>query len=225
VRRDDGQRAAARERPAACRPLKLGIFGGTFDPPHVGHLLVASDAIDQLGLDRLVFIPTAIQPLKTGPRAVVAPAADRLAMTVLLAGDDPRLSADAVEIDRGGLSFTIDTLSTLAQRSPTDTLFLLLGTDAWETFPRWRDGEGVMRLATVVVLQRGEVTPQVTPRLTPRVAPPLLLGTRRVDVSSTEVRARVRAGQSIRGFVPDAVRAYIERTGLYREDRHVETTD
>jgi nicotinate-nucleotide adenylyltransferase len=181
---------------------------------------VASDAIDQLGLDRLVFIPTAIQPLKTGPRAVVAPAADRLAMTVLMAGDDPRLSADAVEIDRGGLSFTIDTLSTLAQRSPTDALFLLLGADAWETFPRWRDGEGVMRLATVVVLQRGEVTPQVT-----QMAPPLLLGTRRVDVSSTEVRARVRAGQSIRGFVPDAVRAYIERTGLYREDRHAETTD
>jgi nicotinate-nucleotide adenylyltransferase len=217
VRRDDGQRATARERPAACRPLKLGIFGGTFDPPHVGHLLVASDAIDQLGLDRLVFIPTAIQPLKTGPRTVIAPAADRLAMTVLLAGDDPRLSADAVEIDRGGLSFTIDTLSTLAQRSPTDALFLLLGADAWETFPRWRDSEGVMRLATVVVLQRGEVTPQV--------APPLLLGTRRVDVSSTEVRARVRAGQSIRGFVPDAVRAYIERTGLYQEDRHAETTD
>ena len=172
---------------------------------------MASDAIDQLGLDRLVFIPTAIQPLKTGPRAVVAPAADRLAMTVLLAGDDPRLSADAVEIDRGGLSFTIDTLSTLAQRSPTDTLFLLLGTDAWETFPRWRDSEGVMRLATVVVLQRGEIAP-------PGNAP-VVLATRRVDVSSTEIRARVRAGQSIRGFVPDAVRGYIERTRLYREDR------
>jgi nicotinate-nucleotide adenylyltransferase len=172
---------------------------------------VASDAIDQLALDRLIFIPTAVQPLKTGLRSTVASPADRLAMTELLVGDDPRLSADPVEIDRGGLSFTIDTLSALAQRSPGDERFLLLGADTWETFPRWREPEAVMRLATVVVLQRGEVVPQGTP--------PLVLATRRVDVSSTEVRARVRAGQSIRGFVPDAVRGYIERTGLYREDR------
>jgi nicotinate-nucleotide adenylyltransferase len=215
VRRDDRQHPAARV--LSGRTLRLGIFGGTFDPPHIGHLLAASDAIDELALDRLVFVPTAIQPLKTGPRAIVAPPADRLAMTELMAGDDPRFAADAVEIDRGGLSYTIDTLSTFAHRSPADERFLLLGADAWETFPRWREPEAVMRLATVVVLQRGEGAPHI--------APPLVIGTRRVDVSSTEVRARVRAGRSIRGFVPDAVRAYIERTGLYREDRHAETTD
>jgi nicotinate-nucleotide adenylyltransferase len=190
--------------------LRLGIFGGTFDPPHIGHLLVASDAIDQLGLDRLVFIPTAVQPLKTGVRATVASPGDRLEMTRLMAGDDPRLAADPIEVDRGGLSFTIDTLAALAQRSPGDERFLLLGADTWETFPRWREPEAVMRLATVVVLQRGDVTP---------TAAPLVLSTRRVDVSSTEVRSRVQGGRSIRGFVPDAVRAYIERTGLYQEDR------
>jgi nicotinate-nucleotide adenylyltransferase len=194
----------------AGRTLRLGIFGGTFDPPHIGHLLVASDAIDQLGLDRLVFIPTAVQPLKTGVRATVASPADRLEMTRLMAGDDPRLSADPIEVDRGGLSFTVDTLATLAHRSPGDERFLLLGADTWETFPRWREPEAVMRLTTVVVLQRGDVTPTT--------APPLVLSTRRVDVSSTEVRSRVRDGRSIRGFVPDAVRAYIERTGLYQED-------
>jgi nicotinate-nucleotide adenylyltransferase len=172
---------------------------------------VASDVIDQLGLDRLVFVPTAVQPLKTGPMAAIASPADRLVMTELLVGDDPRVLADPVEIDRGGLSFTIDTLSTFAQRSPGDARFLLLGADAWETFPRWRESEAVMRLATVVVLQRGEIAPPGNV--------PVVLATRRVDVSSTEIRARVRAGQSIRGFVPDAVRGYIERTGLYREDR------
>jgi nicotinate-nucleotide adenylyltransferase len=180
--------------------------------------LVASDAIDELALDRLVFVPTAIQPLKTGPKAIVAPAADRLAMTVLLAGDDPRMSADAVEIDRGGLSYTIDTLSTFAQRSTADERFLLLGADAWETFPRWREPEAVMRLATVVVLTRESGVGSRESGLGTRDSA-LVLSTRRVDVSSTEVRARVRAGLSIRGFVPDAVRAYIERTGLYREDQ------
>jgi nicotinate-nucleotide adenylyltransferase len=210
-----GDRQRPSGHPVACRPLsealRLGIFGGTFDPPHVGHLLVASDAIDQLGLDRLVFVPAAVQPLKTGVMAAVASPADRLAMTELSVGDDPRLSVDPVEIDRGGLSFTIDTLSTFAQRAPGVERFLLLGADTWETFPRWRESEAVMRLATVVVLQRGEIAP-------PGNAP-VVLATRRVDVSSTEIRARVRAGQSIRGFVPDAVRGYIERTGLYREDR------
>jgi len=197
--------------------VRLGIFGGSFDPPHVGHWLAAVDAMEALRLDRLVFVPTAGQPFKQRDRAIVAPALDRLAMTRLMAGEAPGFGTDAVEIDRGGLSFTVDTLTTFAERAAGDERFLLLGADAWRTFPEWRAPETVLRLATVVVLQRGEMAPGV--------APPMLLATRRVDVSSSEIRARVRAGRTIRGFVPDAVRTYIERTGLYREDGHAETTD
>jgi nicotinate-nucleotide adenylyltransferase len=195
--------------------VRLGLFGGTFDPPHIGHFLVAVDAVEALGLDRLVFIPTGEQPLKRG--RIIAPARDRLAMTELLVAGDPRFEADAVEIDRGGLSYTVDTLTELAVRAPADERFFLLGADAWRTFPNWRDPAGVARLATVVVMQRGGEE-QVT-------GAPRVLETRRVEVSSTEIRARVRAGRSIRGFVPDTVLAYIERTGLYREDGHAETTD
>jgi len=97
--------------------VRLGIFGGTFDPPHVGHLLAASDAIEHLALDRLVFVPVATQPLKAS--RTTAPAADRLAMVRLTAGDDPRLETDSVELDRDGLSYTVDTLREFARRAPS----------------------------------------------------------------------------------------------------------
>lgn len=185
--------------------MRVGILGGTFDPPHIGHLLLAADAMDALALDRVVFVPTGVQPLKIGE--VVATPEQRLAMTELLIGDAATLTVDAIEIERPGLSFTVDTLREMARRSPADERVLLLGADAARTIARWRAPEDVSRLAEVVVLRRGEES-----------APPgyRTVASRRVNVSSTEVRERVRAGRSIRGFVPDAVRLYIARTGLYR---------
>ena len=190
--------------------MRLGILGGTFDPPHVGHLLAASDAIDALGLDRLVFIPAATQPLKVGRE--VAAAEHRLAMTRLLAADDARLHVDAIEIDRQGLSFTVDTLTTYAERHPDAERFFLVGEDVLESFPRWREPERVRQLARLTVLRRGDTG------IAGAVVPPdaTVLRTRRVDVSSTEIRERVRAGLNIHGFVPDAVAAYIEAERLYR---------
>jgi nicotinate-nucleotide adenylyltransferase len=185
--------------------MRVGILGGTFDPPHIGHLLLAADAIDALALERVVYVPTGVQPLKIGE--VIASPGERLAMTELLVGDAAALTVDPIEIDRPGLSFTVDTLREMGRRSPGDARVLLLGADAARTIARWREPEEVSRLAEVVVLCRGEES-----------APPgfRTVSSRRVDVSSTEVRARVRAGRSIRGFVPDAVREYIARTGLYR---------
>lgn len=191
--------------------MRIGILGGSFDPPHLGHLLAATDAVETLALDRLVFIPAAEQPLKAGLAA--APAIDRLAMVRLLAGRDPRFGVDSIEVDRGGLSFTVDTLRTLRERwleSDPLALFLLIGADVAATLPKWRDPEGVAALAEVVMLTREGGAEDLPSGVARRIR------TRRVDVSSTEVRARVRAGQSIRGFVPDAVAQYIATAGLYQ---------
>jgi nicotinate-nucleotide adenylyltransferase len=190
--------------------VRLGIFGGTFDPPHVGHLLAASDAIEELALDRVLLVPAAVQPFK-GEATEAAPD-QRLAMTRLLAGDDPRFEVDPIEIERTGLSFTVDTLTALAAREPDAERFLIVGEDVLASFAKWRNPTRVLELATVAVLRRGDGPPWLPPaggRFRP-------LTTRRVEVSSTEIRARVRAGRSIRGFVPDAVAAYIAAAGLYR---------
>lgn len=197
--------------------MRIGIFGGTFDPPHVGHLLAATDAFEALALDRLVFVPAAEQPLKAG--VVSAPAEDRLAMVRLAVGADARFDVDPVEIERGGLSYTVDTLRTLRERwrgDPALALFLLLGEDAVETLPKWRDPGAVASLAEITILTRdagGRGHPASAPRAD---GPGRTVRTRRVDVSSTEIRDRVHAGKSVRGFVADAVAAYIADRGLYR---------
>lgn len=194
--------------------MRIGIFGGTFDPPHVGHLLVAIDAVEALSLDRLLFIPAATQPFKVG-QAGASPA-DRLAMTRCLAAADPRFAVDPIEIERAGLSYTVDTLEALAGRDPAAERFLLLGADAAAQFRDWRRPDRIRELARVVVLRRGEGEGAGALTSGGEESSFLRLATRRVDVSSTEVRARVRAGRTIRGFVPDAVADYIESARLYR---------
>ena len=209
--------------------MQLGIFGGTFDPPHVGHLLAASDAIEHLGLDRLVFVPAAVQPLKAARDT--APALDRLAMVRLTVGRDPRLQADSVELDREGLSYTVDTLREFGRRYPSAERYFLVGADVLATFAQWREPQTVLELATLAVLtrrsdggddarvqqavvrRRGSVTTVLDEALARRST---LVPTRRIDVSSTEIRDRVRAGRSIHGFVTDAVADYIGSHGLYR---------
>lgn len=200
--------------------MRIGVFGGTFDPPHVGHLLVAVDAFEALGLDRLVFVPAGTQPLKAG--AISAAPEARLAMTRLLIGQDPRFEVDPIEIDRGGLSYMVDTLGALADRWAGAELLLLVGADVLASFDRWREPGRVRQLATLVVLTRAadptaaDVT-QVRGTDSALVGgPPQRIRTRRVDVSSTEIRSRVRAGLSIRGFVPERVADFIESAGLYR---------
>lgn len=197
--------------PPAAPDGRVGVFGGSFDPPHVGHLLVVTDAAERLGLERVLFVPTAAQPLKQGRQA--APAAVRVAMVEALVGDDARFAVERLEVDRGGLSYTVDTLATLADRWPGRELVLLAGADVLATFARWREPHRVRQLATLVVLARGDVA-AVGPDFPGGL--PTLLPTRRVDVSSTEVRARLAAGRSIRGFVPDAVAEIIRSAGLYR---------
>lgn len=191
--------------------MRIGLLGGSFDPPHLGHLLAAGDAHEALALDRLVFIPAAVQPLKA--EQVGAGSAQRLAMTQLLVGDDSRFEVSSVEIDRGGLSYTVDTLRTLAATWPSAELYWLVGADALESFAKWKEPATIMELATLVVMQRvgGE-----SPNLASLPGRPRLLATRRIDISSTEIRERVRQEKSIRGFVPEAVAAFISAERLYR---------
>ena len=210
--------------------MRLGIFGGTFDPPHVGPLLAASDAIEHLTIDRLVFVPAAVQPLKAGRET--ASAVHRLAMVRLMVGSDARLQRDSVEVDRDGLSYTVDTLREFARRFPSADRYFLVGADVLASFAQWRDPQTVLDLATLAVLTRradsdsdeiSEATQIDQQRMSARGS--LLDGlaqrstfvpTRRVDISSTEIRDRVRSGRSIHGFVTDAVGEYITAHGLYR---------
>ena len=190
--------------------MRLGLLGGSFDPPHIGHLLTAGDALEALALDQLVFIPTGVQPLKVG-RQVAAPE-HRLAMARLMVENDARFAVDSIEIEREGLSFTVDTLAAYAARYPDAERFLIVGADILPTFHQWRLPERIAQLATIAVLKRMDGTPDVSsiPGRT------VLLPTRRIDISSTEIRQRVRDGKTIRGFVPEAVDAYITAQRLYR---------
>ena len=191
--------------------MRLGVYGGSFDPPHLGHLLPVIDAAEQLELDGVRFVPASTQPLKVG-RASASPA-DRLAMTERLVQGIPGFSVDPAEIDRPGLSYTVDTLAGLAAANPGAELFLLLGADAYALFDKWREPERIRALATVVVMVRGDST--LTPSATGEEQVQVLQS-RRVDISSTELRARVRDGRTIRGFVPDAVADYVAKHRLYR---------
>jgi nicotinate-nucleotide adenylyltransferase len=188
--------------------VRVGLFGGTFDPPHLGHLLAASDACEALELDRLVFVPNSVQPLKSALPA--ASAQDRLEMVRRLCQDDARFGVDPIEVERGGLSYTVDTLRAYRDRHPGAALFLLVGADVLESLPAWRDTATVLELAQLIVLTRGAMPAGVS-------GAGRALATRQVEMSSTEIRARVRAGLSIKGFVPDSVAAYIVDRRLYLE--------
>ncbi len=202
--------------------MRIGFFGGTFDPPHVGHLLVASDALEFLALDRLAFIPNAQQPLKSA--LPISSAADRLAMVRALLAEDPRFEVDPVELDRGGTSYTVDTMRLMAERHPHDQRFLLLGADVGRTFAHWREPRTIATLAQLAVMRRSDDQGELDDNMLrhalvevtgDEVPPPVVVRTRRIDVSSTEIRDRVRTGRSIHGYVPDTVARLIRERGLY----------
>jgi nicotinate-nucleotide adenylyltransferase len=192
--------------------VRIGVFGGTFDPPHIGHLLVANDAREALELDRLMFVPAGAQPFKVDTPPV-ASGQDRLEMVRLAVADDANYVVNDAEINRKGLSFTVDTLEHLSERNPAARLFLLMGEDVLAGFEKWRNPARIRELATLVAVSRGGLSGSVADPATSAV---LRVSTRRVDVSSTEIRERRRAGKSIKGFVPESVERFIDVRGLYR---------
>lgn len=194
--------------------MRIGVLGGTFDPPHVGHLLLASDAIDALALDRLIFIPAGAQPFKVNAPPV-ASALDRAEMVRLAVADDANYTVDEAEIDRKGLSYTVDTLEHLSERYKGAQLFLLMGQDTLASFEQWRNPKRIRELATLAVMKR-EGSDADGSSVEDTGNGVITVSARRVDVSSTEIRERLRSNKSIKGFVPESVERFIEARGLYR---------
>ncbi len=191
--------------------MKIGVFGGTFDPPHVGHLLPVEAARELLQLDEVRIIPAAVSPHKLDRES--SPAETRLAMVRLAFGGNDAFVIDERELLRKPPSFMVDTLGELHREHPRDVLFLILGMDNLSEFETWKEPERILTLATVVALARPKAKPVPTNSLIAgRVRQ---LETPLVEVSSSSVRERVRTGGSIRYQVSDAVREYIERNRLY----------
>jgi len=203
------------QAPEGAATLRLGILGGTFDPPHVGHVAVARDVADALHLDRVLWIPARLPPHKDA--AGVTPAAIRLEMAEAAASADPRFEVSDLEMVRDGPSYTVDTLRALADRFPGSEFFLMVGSDQLRTFEHgWREPREILRLATLVLLDRdGEAATEVAPDL-PGIQRSLHFPVTRVDVSSSEIRRRAVVGQSVDGLVLPQVQRIMEREGLYR---------
>ncbi len=198
--------------------MRVGILGGTFNPPHLGHLICAQEAHRELGLDRVLMIPARIPPHK--PVEHEPGAEHRLTLCRLAIDGDERFEVAALELSRDGLSYTVDTLSELTANDPQAELFLIVGGDVAAGLPRWREPERVLKLATVAVAKRrGTARPSVDGALEslPGGERAQFFSMPRIGVSSTLVRRRVRSGQPIRYLVPDAVAGYIAEHRLYTE--------
>jgi len=192
---------------------RIGIFGGTFDPIHLGHVEVAEAVTAALGLDRMLVV-VANHPWQKQDRPVT-PVEDRFAMVVAALDDRPTLEASRIEIDRGGPSYTIDTVRQLLDTEPGAELYVVVGADVVGALDTWRDHEALRDLVTLAVVDRPGV---------PRVEPPTGWGSVRVavapvDVSSTDLRSMLESGGSVEGLVPDAVIHCISERGLYATGR------
>jgi nicotinate-nucleotide adenylyltransferase len=196
----------------------LGILGGTFNPPHIAHLVMAQEALEQLGLDRVDLMPVSNPPHKEAsgdPGAAV-----RLELCRLATEGDDRLGVSDLEIERGGASYTVDTLRALHERVREHELTFIVGGDMAHSVPAWREPEAILELARLAVAERQELRREdIAHRLEPlhsgdRV---VFFDMPRIDISSSAIRERIAAGRSIRYLVPDRVADEIRARGLYRQ--------
>lgn len=205
---DTYHRATTAESPKSSK-LRLGLFGGSFNPVHIGHLLVARAALEELDLDRVCFIPAARSPFKS--KDSLAPAGDRLCMLRLALAGEPQFEIDEQEIRRGEPSYTIVTVRDYVKRFPGAKLYYLIGSDILEQLPRWREAESLARLTEfVVVLRPGDVAPRLPPQYRIRAIKGFPFA-----VSSSQVRDRIKTGRRIDWLTPPVVAEYIKNNRLY----------
>jgi len=175
---------------------RVGVFGGAFDPPHIGHLVVAQDVIDRLELDSLVVVPTA----RPAHRETMLPGRLRLELAEIAFADADRVEVSAIEFEREGPSYMMDTLEELSRRHPTADWWLVIGSDQYAAFDTWKDPERVLELSRLAVMQRGGEEIKPDPRY-----PFEEVKVTRIDLSAEAVRQRMALGQSIRYLVPEPV--------------------
>ena len=202
---------------------RLGIFGGSFDPVHYGHLLLAECCREQCQLDLVRFIPAAVSPHKVGAEPVSA--ADRVEMLKLAVGGHAFFEVSTSEIDRGGVSYTIDTLTALKEEDADRELFFLMGADSLFDFPNWKSPETICQLCTPVVVSRpGSAEPDfsilkdVVSAERRKEIEKHLVTMPQIDISSTEIRERASSERSFRFQTPRAVEKYIQSKALYKSD-------
>lgn len=199
---------------------KVGILGGTFNPVHMAHLIIAEVAQEDAGLDDVLFVPSGCSYLKD--TSEILPAKDRINMTGLAIEDNPHFALSTIEIDRGGNSYTCDTLMELKERYPDQEYYLILGADNLFTMEEWKDVETVFQNAKILAAVRGskkraDMEEKIAQLKEKYGADIMLLNVRHVDISSSVVREKVAAGRSIRYMVPEKVREYILKNHLYEE--------
>jgi nicotinate-nucleotide adenylyltransferase len=196
---------------------QLGILGGTFDPPHLAHLIMAEYAREQLDLDRVLWVVAAQPPHKHDQ--TVSPVEHRLKMVELMLADNPAFELSRMDVERPGPHYTVDMLSIFADRYPGSDLFFLLGADSLRDLLEWHDPAGIIRHARLVVMERPGTSYDLArlessiPGLKERV---IIQDAPSIDISSSEIRVRAASGQSIRYLLPANVETYIHTHGLYR---------
>ena len=202
--------------------MRLGIFGGSFDPVHFGHLLLAECCREECRLDQVWFVPAAVPPHKR-PGAI-ASASQRVEMLRLATGGNEAFHVSTLEVDRGGVSYTVDTLEAVRREQPAAELFFLMGADSLADLPTWREPARICELARPIVVGRAGAPPPDYSVLAPFVAADRLDAIRQhrvdmpaVDLRASDLRRRIAAGLSIRYRTPRAVEKYIETQGLYRD--------
>ena len=196
--------------------MQIGLLGGTFNPPHLGHLVCAQEAYRQLGLERVLWIPASLPPHK--PVDDDPGIEHRLALCRMAIEDDERFAVSDLEAHRDGLSYTVDTLEELHSQMPDSEFFLIVGADVAAGFAEWREPDRVLKLATLAVAERPGTTRAVVEQALRRLdggARSRFFDMPEIGVSSTMLRNRVRSGESTRYLMPGAVRGYIDEHRLY----------
>jgi len=198
--------------------MRIGFFGGTFDPVHHGHLLLARDALEHARLDRIEFVPAAQAPLKKEGRPRASPK-QRLSMLELAIEGQPDFTIATVEIDRGGVSYTVNTLESLRADHPGDELFWIIGGDQAAQLGNWQRIDRICEIATFLCLQRPGYEPRQPQGLPEHTYQ--WISARQIDLSSTEIRQRAIRGLPLDFFLPKAVAQYIDTQSLYRSEEPI----